>query len=135
MEFENQYLTYDEYKELGGTNLEETPFNLLEYNSRKYIDKYTFGRLINLENQKQETKLCIYELVNTLSTYNKINTSETFTNGVASESIDGYSISYASNISSMAQQIEGKEATIKNIIYTYLANCKLEDGTPYLYRG
>ena len=33
MEFKGQYLTYQEFKALGGT-LDEMPFNLLEYNAR-----------------------------------------------------------------------------------------------------
>ena len=45
MEFKGQYLTYQEYKALGGT-LDEMPFNLLEFNARKKIDERTFGRLI-----------------------------------------------------------------------------------------
>ena len=40
MTFDNQYLTYDEYDELGGT-LEELPFNLLEYECRKITDRKT----------------------------------------------------------------------------------------------
>ena len=50
MEFENQYLTYEEYIELGGT-LDETPFNILELEAQKNVDKYTLGRLQNLEQQ------------------------------------------------------------------------------------
>ena len=122
MEFKGQYLTYDEYKALGGL-LDQTPFNLLEFEARKEIDKYTFNRLVNLETQKQEVKLCIYNLINQIS-YNQANL-----NGIASESIDGYSISYTSqNTSEISQKT-------RNIIETYLINCKLSDGTPYLYRG
>ena len=44
MEFKNQYLTYLEYKNLGGT-LGEMPFNLLEFKARKIIDERTLGRL------------------------------------------------------------------------------------------
>ena len=43
MTFDNQYLTYSEYQELGGT-LAELPFNLLEYESRKIIDEKTLNR-------------------------------------------------------------------------------------------
>ena len=41
--FSGQYLTYLEYQSLGGT-LEETPFNLLEYEARKQIDLRTQRR-------------------------------------------------------------------------------------------
>ena len=122
MEFEGQYLTYDEYKAMGGL-LDQTPFNLLEFEARKEVDKYTFNRLVNLETQNQEVKLCIYALIE------QINSNKANLNGVASESTDGYSISYTSqNTSEISQKT-------RNIIETYLINCKLSDGTPYLYRG
>ena len=122
MEFKGQYLTYDEYKALGGL-LDQTPFNLLEFEARKEVDKYTFNRLVNLETQNQEVKLCIYALIE------QINSNKANLNGVASESTDGYSISYTSqNTSEISQKT-------RNIIETYLINCKLSDGTPYLYRG
>ena len=122
MEFEGQYLTYDEYKALGGL-LDQTPFNLLEFEARKEVDKYTFNRLVNLETQNQEVKLCIYSLIG------QINSNKANLKGVASESTDGYSISYTSqNNAEISQKTQ-------NIIDTYLINCKLADGTPYLYRG
>ena len=43
MEISGQYLTYVEYKALGGT-LTETPFKILEFEARQNVDKYTFGR-------------------------------------------------------------------------------------------
>ena len=122
MEFEGQYLTYDEYKALGGL-LDQMPFNLLEFEARKEVDKYTFNRLVNLETQNQEVKLCIYALIE------QINSNKANLNGVASESTDGYSISYTSQNNSEISQ------KTRNIIETYLINCKLSDGTPYLYRG
>ncbi len=122
MEFKGQYLTYDEYKALGGL-LDQTPFNLLEFEARKEIDKYTFNRLVNLETQNQEVKVCIYALIE------QINLNKANLNGVASESTDGYSISYTSQNNSEISQ------KTRNIIETYLINCKLSDGTPYLYRG
>lgn len=122
MEFKGQYLTYDEYKAMGGL-LDQTPFNLLEFEARKEVDKYTFNRLVNLETQNQEVKLCIYALIE------QINSNKANLNGVASESTDGYSISYTSQNNSEISQ------KTRNIIETYLINCKLSDGTPYLYRG
>lgn len=122
MEFEGQYLTYNEYKAMGGL-LDQTPFNLLEFEARKKVDKYTFNRLVNLKTQNQEVKLCIYALIE------QINSNKANLNGVASESTDGYSISYTSQNNSEISQ------KTRNIIETYLINCKLSDGTPYLYRG
>ena len=135
MEIQGQYLTFEEYQELGGT-LTEPPFSLLEFNARKCIDKYTFGRLINLEEQSQETKLCEYELIKMLEEYNSSNeTNNSVSKNIASESIDGYSISYANTLSNISQIEQGKDLETRNIIYTYLANSTSENGTPYLYRG
>lgn len=124
MEFSGKYLTYDEYQELGGT-LAEMPFNLLEFKARKEIDKYTFGRLKDLTNQEKEVKLCIYNLINVIDNPNE-------NKGIASESTNGYSVSYES---ATTETEKANNMEIKNAIYTYLAECKLEDGTPYLYRG
>lgn len=123
MEFSNQYLTYEEYTKLGGT-LEEMPFNILEFKARKQIDNATFNRLVDLKEQKQETKLCIYDLINTINQYS--NTEQ----GIkASESIDGYSVSYKTIDTAEAKKI------YENVIRDYLGESKLEDGTPYLYCG
>lgn len=113
MELSEKYLTYNEYRTLGGT-LDETPFNLLEYEARKEIDKETQGRLINLKVQSQDTKMCMFQLI---SLYQSIN------NGV---DISGNVINYSN------EQIAG---TISAVIRKYLINAKLEDGTPYMYRG
>lgn len=121
MEFRNQYLTYEEYVSLGGT-LQEMPFNILEFKARKQIDNVTFNRLVNLQQQKQEVKMCEYELIDKLY-------SKTADGTKTSESIDGYSVSYAQI------DINEKKKEYGEVIRNYLSECKLEDGTPYLYCG
>ena len=128
MEFENQYLTYDEYVSLGGT-LDETPFNILELEAQKNIDKYTSGRLKELDKQINEVKVCIYALISLLNTYNNYQNQN---KAVSSENIDGYSISYNRPTENVSK---AKISEIKDIIRTYLAECYLENGTPYLYIG
>ena len=113
MDFSGQYLTYNEYKVLGG-QLDQTPSNLLEYDVRKEIDKQTQGRLINLEKQREEVKMCVWELINLQQSIN---------NGV---DISGNVVNYKSE-----EITKVKSDTIRR----YLLNCSLEDGTPYLYRG
>ena len=90
MEFNGQYLTYEDYKALGGT-LDLTPFNLLEFEARQNVDKYTFGRLKDLKKQTQEVKLCIFKLINMINSYNSY---ETQNKAISSENTDGYSVSY-----------------------------------------
>lgn len=122
MEISGQYLTYREYTGLGGT-IAETPFKLLEFEARKIIDYYTFGRLTNLETQKQEVKLCVYNLIDIVSKENE-------TRGKSSESVGNYSVTYNGT---------GEESTeyskYEFIIKTYLGDLYLDDGTPYLYIG
>ena len=128
MEFSGQYLTYAEYKALGGS-LAETPFNLLEFEARQNVDKYTFGRLKELATQNKEVKLCIYKLIGTIDSYNM---QENQNKGISSENTDGYSISYIAPSTTIT---EAKNSEIKDIIKEYLVDCKLEDGTPYMYCG
>jgi hypothetical protein len=128
MDFKGQYLTYQEYKGLGGT-LDLTPVNILEFEARKNIDKYTFGRLKNLDSQVEEVKMCVLNLISLLDSYNS---TENLKRAISSENIDGYSVSYASTTT---ETIKAKNSEIKGVIEEYLINCKLEDGTPYLYRG
>lgn len=130
MDFSDNYLNYKEYKKLGGT-LDQTPFNILEFQAQKEIDKLTFGRLKDLDEQINEVKMCIFELINTLDSYSlDINTNEN--KGIASENIDGYSVTYKSTTS---EDIKAKNNEIKDIIESYLSDCVLDNGIPYLYRG
>ena len=129
MEFENQYLTYAEYKALGGT-LGEMPFKILEFKCRKIIDNLTFNRLTNLKTQRQEVKMCIYDMINISSKYEQ--TSNKQAQGIVSESTDGYSVSYGSI---NAEQEKARELELQGCVRDYLIDCKLIDGTPYMYCG
>ena len=117
MDFEGQYLEYDEYEELGGS-IAETPFNILEFEARRKIDERTFGRLKGIENIPVEVKMCVYALINTLNTYSMDSTSSRNKN-IASESTDGYSVSYASG-SQVREVVESKSVELNDIIMTYL---------------
>lgn len=113
MEFSGQYLTYEEYRKLGGT-LEQTPFNLLEYDARKEINRETLGRLIETETIMQEVKVCVWELINLQLSIN---------NGVE---FSGNVINYSNEEIAKAK---------RKIIRDNLINVNLQDGTPCLYRG
>lgn len=127
MEFEGQYLTYQEYKALGGT-LDEMPFNLLEFNARMKIDERTFGRLVDKGQEYREVKLCVYNMITTLNSYSSYDTQN---KAISSESTDGYSISYGTPQKSTT---EAKNSELEDIIDTYLSNL-IVDNVPVLYRG
>lgn len=127
MEFEGQYLTYQEYKALGGT-LDEMPFNLLEFNARMKIDERTFGRLVDKGQEYKEVKLCVYNMITTLNSYSSYDTQN---KAISSESTDGYSISYGTPQKSIT---EAKNSELEDVIDTYLSNLIVDD-VPVLYRG
>lgn len=113
MTFDNQYLTYSEYQELGGT-LQELPFNLLEYESRKIIDEKTLNRLVDVDVIPDEVKLCEFKMINSINKYQTTITQAE--SGISSESIDGYSVSYGD----MKTIINSKASELNDIITTSL---------------
>ena len=127
MEFEGQYLTYQEFKALGG-NLDEIPFNLLEFNARKRIDERTFERLVDKGKEYKEVKLCVYNMITTLNSYSSYDTQN---KAISSESTDGYSISYGTPQKSIT---EAKNSELEDTINSYLTNVVI-DNVPVLYRG
>lgn len=120
MGFSGQYLTYEEYIRLNGT-LDIAPFNILEFEARKQIDKYTFNRLkgTNSNEIPQEVKMCEFKMINSLNNYvNSVN--EVTNNGnVASENTDGYSVSYLT-IKDISSILDSKSKELETIIKTYL---------------
>lgn len=127
MEFSGQYLTYEEYKALGGT-LDLSPFNLLEFESRRRIDIRTFNRLKEVEDIPQEVKICVYKLINSMSSYDE--SLNNISSNVASENTDGYSVSYITP----AQIIEFKSNELEDIITECLLGVVV-NGEHLLYCG
>lgn len=127
MDFNGQYLTYDEYKALGGT-LDLTPFNLLEYEARKRIDIRTFNRLKEVETKDMpmEVKMCEYNLINSMTTYSETLNGVASKGNVASESIDGYSISYITS-AQIGEIIKSKSSELDDIIRNYLIGVEVND--------
>ena len=125
MEFNNQYLTYEEYKSLGGT-LGEMPFNILELKARQIINERTQNRLKDVEDIPVEVKVCVYHLVNIASSYQ----SKVSDVSVASESTDGYSISYKSGTDLTEEQKKQYDDVMETDLYGVIV-----DNTPILYLG
>lgn len=118
MTFEGQYLSYAEYQSLGGSAIGTMPFNILEFEARKQIDLRTQNRLIGIDTIPDEVKLCTFHLINRIKSYDETITASTESNGsIASESTDGYSISYNQvNSTQIKEIINSKSAEIDNII-------------------
>lgn len=120
MEFNGQYLTYEEYRALGGT-LDLMPFNLLEFESRRQIDIRTQNRLKDIDstNIPQEVKMCEYRMINSINNYWETTNNITSNGNVASENTDGYSISYVT-ASQIQDIIKSKSVELDDIIRDYL---------------
>ena len=125
MEFNKQYLTYEDYKSLGGT-LGEMPFNILELKARQIINERTQNRLKNVKDIPVEVKVCVYHLVNIASSYQ----SKVSDVSVASESTDGYSISYKSGTELTEEQKKQYDEVMETDLYGVIV-----DNTPILYLG
>ena len=129
MEFSEQYLTYDEYKSLGG-NLNQTPFNLLEYEARRIIDSRTLQRLKGIEQVPQEVKMCMFSLINTINNY--ANQGQTSKN-ISSEIVGSYSVSYITG-TQIQETINSKNAELTDIVLTYLTGV-IVNGQHVVYLG
>lgn len=127
MEFDNQYLTYEEYESLGGT-LGEMPFNILELKARQVINERTQNRLKNIEEIPQEVKICVYDLINTMNKYNLSNNSTS--SNISSENTDGYSVTYKSGTELTEEQKKQYDDVMETDLYGVIV-----DNTPILYLG
>lgn len=127
MEFSEHYLNYEEYKSLGGT-LDIMPFNILEFECRKIIDTKTQNRLKGIDVIPQEVKMCMYAMMNSIEQAVIKNKSN-----VASENIDGYSVTYLSP-TEVSQVMTNKQAELEDYMFSYLMHVVV-NGTSILYLG
>lgn len=125
MTFEGQYLTYAEYQELGGSAIGNMPFNLLEFEARKRVDMITHKRLVGQE-IPEEVKICVKNLIDTISLYINENN-----RNLNSESVGSYSVSYGNDIE---QIVKNKSTELDDIILTYLYGV-IVNGEHLIYCG
>ena len=127
MEFNNQYLTYEEYKSLGGT-LGKMPFNILELKARQVINERTQNRLKDVEKIPQEVKICVYDLIQIINKYN--NSKNSTSSNISSENTDGYSVTYKSGTELTEEQKKQYDDVMETDLYGVIV-----DNTPILYLG
>lgn len=121
------YLTYDEYKELGG-DLSETAFNLAEFKAEKRIDYLTDSRVRGMNTVPQAVKLCVFVVIGMDSV---VGTEAQVANPIiTSFNNDGYSESYG-NVMRADEATKAMNATVREYLYG-----EVDDyGVPLLYRG
>lgn len=121
MELKEGYLTYEEYKALGGT-LDLTPFNLLEFEARRKIDLRTDNRLVNLESEDipEEVKLCEYKMIDSvLKAYD-----EQVNRGKSTEIVGSYHVTYNND---MKEIVKSKNAELNDLIISELNGVIVND--------
>lgn len=85
------YLTYEEYKELGGA-LAQTDFFRLEFSARKRIDYLTNSRVQGMAEVPEAVKMCVMSLITVESAAGV--EAQVLNPVVTSYNTDGYSESY-----------------------------------------
>lgn len=121
-----QYLTYEEYQEIGGT-LDSTAFNRNIDRACAFIDANTQNRLQSVLEVSTKVKACVRDLVEYLANNvpsGKVVTSKSQSAGGVSES-ESYETKTA----------DDANTEMLNIVYDYLATEKDDCGTPLMYRG
>lgn len=121
------YLTYDEYKNYGGTAF-ETDFTMLEFKARKRIDRLTASRVQRMSAVPEAVKLCMMSLI---QIDNKAGVEAQVENPVVTSfNTDGYSESYGKALSA-----EDADRSMSASIRTMLWGEADDNGVPLLYRG
>ena len=121
-----QYLTYEEYTEIGGTR-DLTAFSRNIDRACGVVDLYTKRRLQSVISIPARAKACVRDLVEYLAS--------NVSNGkmLASKSQSAGGVSESESYG--AKCIEEAGAEMMYIIYDYLI-CEFDDcGTPLMYRG
>ncbi len=121
-----QYLTFDEYTELGGI-CDKTAFNRNIVRASGIITNATFGRVEKTLSVPDEVKALCRDLVEYL--HNNPSTEKNISS--KSQSAGGVSESESFTVKSKDEQ----DKDIENMIFDYLMSAKDNTGTPLLYRG
>ena len=121
-----QYLTYEEYQEIGGT-LDLTAFKRNIDRACGFVDSHTFGRLNKSSAVSRMVKACVRDLVEYLA--NNVSSGK----AIASKSQSACGVSESESYAT--RTTDEINAEMLNIVYDYLATEKDDCGTPLMYRG
>lgn len=126
------YLTHADYLMMGGTVEDDALYGRLEYRARALLDAETHGRVKGEDPARESVKRCMLELIDQLAEQRALDASAPA--GIASQSNDGVSVSYAGRAATdAALQVRQRET-----MALHLMDETVEiDGTPVplLYAG
>ena len=121
-----QYLTYEEYTEIGG-ELSLTAFKRHIDRACGFVDLHTQSRLQSVLEVSTNVKACVRDLVEYIS--NNVSNGKTVTSKSQSAGGVSESESYATKTT------DEINAEMLCIVYDYLIGEKDDCGTPLMYRG
>lgn len=121
------YLTYDEYKEMGGA-APQTEFIQLEFKARKRIDYLTDSRVKDMANIPEAVKMCMMSLITVEAAVGV--EAQVLNPVVTSYNTDGYSESYGKAMGAEDAAVS-MNATVRTLLYGETN----DEGIPLLYRG
>lgn len=131
------YLSYEEYREMGGT-LDNTAFSNYLIDAETLVDWYTFNRLHNEIDIPVRVKQCVFKLISLADMKAKSfvlgrEVDGTGNAAVSAQSNDGVSISY--NTLSASQAFDLIKAESGQVVKQYLNGVVNSLGRKLLYRG
>ena len=121
------YLTYDEYLEIGGSDIGLSAFNRNIARASGMIDNATFCRIEKMSKVPENAKHLCRDLIEYLARNNVTElavTSRSQSAGAVSES-ESYNVKTS----------EEMQEEISKMIYDYLGSCFDDNGNLLLYRG
>lgn len=135
----NMYLSLQDYIRFGGNvSIHAEEYSRIEYDARRRIDLYTFGRVKHMREVPEAVKRLMFELIHpqatSAATANSTAPVASFSTAlVASFSTDGYSETYVNTHTSEYLRYSGQKE--KALIYEYLAGVTDDNGVALLYSG
>lgn len=121
-----QYLTYDEYVEIGGT-LDETSFKRVVAAVNAVVDKHTQCRLLGSTEIPENVKSCVRDLCEYFDFYGNSAVK------ITSKSQSAGGVSESENYATKSHDEFNMDVT--TTIHDYLSCDVDKNGTPLLYKG
>lgn len=121
-----EYITYDEYKEIGGV-LDSAAFSRYSVRAFARITKETHNRIVNMHNIPFEVKHLCRDLIEYM--HNNVTSDKTVVSASQSQGGASESESY------MQKTVADIDNDIDSMIYDYLAAVTDDNGVSLIYRG
>lgn len=139
------YAEYEFYKNEYGGTIPEAAFNKYNVKASNEVDKWTYGRMSNVEDMdaiKTKLQYCVCEIADVLYNVDSYNTASGITDGgkgiVKSVSAGSESVTYGATESiyaAMSLDNAKKDAYMRSIVINWLSGCEDKNGILLTYAG